>query len=223
MSISEQVSLVNADAAAYLAAAITGDKTSAWSQHVQRLLSDQNADTLSALMLDSAEFQKMHWHALDHAISDFVYGSPAIHATEPTIVSEDFFLRVAFALLPLVVEEHLPMLEQSPKLNWNGEYEGNTVDDVNQMASDAIHFLAADMVASDNQKPDLARGMYLHKTFMNHEEFPLSDETLLWLSKHAVSLLPYAMSVFDDKGDLDRARAEELVRVETPMLRVGVL
>lgn len=215
------------ETAAFLATKITGldrGEEGDWYQIVENILSEQSKETLEALVAESTEFNQYHWGAMDNSISDFVYGGPVADSyfgEEKVDLPGEFFLRLAFNLIQLVVEEHLPMLSASPRLNWNGEYDEPDVDDMNQSISNVINYLALEMVVGENELK-LARGIHLCKTFTNYDEQHLTDETLLWMSENAMVVLANAIKVFNGEVfDLDLAK--EIVRVKTPVLREGVL
>lgn len=212
--------------AAFLANKITSiDSTEEdeWYQSVEMTLSSQSKESLELLLAESAEFNTYHWGALDNIISDFIYGGPVADNSwgedEPN-VTEEFLLLLAFNLVPLVVEEHMPMLSTSPTLNWNGEMDENSVEDMNQMISNAINYLAVEMTLN-GRGLNFARGIHLHKTFIDYDSVQLDDETVLFMSENAMVLLANAHKVFNDGFDSDLAK--EIVRVQTPILREGVL
>jgi hypothetical protein len=212
--------------ATFLASKITGidrDEDDAWYVNVETMLSDQSKETLESLLAESSEFNQYHWGAIDHTLSDFVYGGPVADSSfgkdEPN-VPEEFLLLLAFSLAQLVVEEHLPMLLSPPSLRWSGDYDEISVEDMNQSISNAINYLAVEMIIDDLDLK-LARGIHLCKTFTNYEEQHLTDETLLWMSENAMVVLANALKVFSDVFDFDLAK--EIVRVQTPLLREGVL
>lgn len=212
--------------AAFLASKITGierEEEDEWYRNVEIMFSNQSQETLDVLHAGSHEFNQYHWGALDNTLSDFIYGGPVADSSfgedEPE-VPEESFLRLAFDMIPLVVEEHLPMLSAPPSLSWSGEYDDNCVEDMNQSISNAINYLAVEMVL-DGRDIKVARGLHLYKTFTNYEEVKLDDETLLWMSGNSMVLLANALKVFGP--DFDRGLAEEIVRVETAVLREGVL
>jgi hypothetical protein len=227
MKPTESVALTDAPAiAAFLASKITGidrDEDGAWYAHVETMLSDQSKETLEFLLAESSDFNQYHWGAMDHTLSDFVYGGPVADSSfgkdEPDVPEESLLL-LAFSLAQLVVEEHLPMLSAPPSLRWSGDYDEVGVEDMNQSISNAINYLAVEMVL-EGLDLKLARGIHLCKTFTNYEESKLPDETLLWMSENAMVILANALKVFSDKFDFDLA--QEIVRVQTPLLREGVL
>jgi hypothetical protein len=212
--------------AAFLASQITSidrDEDDAWYWNVEIMLSNQSKETLEFLIAESSEFNQYHWGALDNTLSDFIYGGPVADSSfgkdEPDI-PEEFLLRLAFGIAQLVVEEHLPMLSAPPSLSWSGDYDEFDVEEMNQLISNAINYLAVEMVLEESDLR-LARGVHLCKTFTNYEESKLPDETLLWMSENAMVILAHALKVFSDKFDFELAK--EIVRVQTPLLREGVL
>lgn len=218
------------DIACALAASITGmepdadpSKGGEWFNHLRNMLTNQSSDDLEFFRDASAGFNSFCWKALEQAISDYIYGGPVVDSSfgdDEVEVTESFFLRLAFTLIPLVVEEHLPMLAVGEEsLMWNGSYTAPDEEEMDQAISNAINWLAVEMV-SDGHSLEIAKGLHLCRTFTDGEE-EIAHDTLLWMSENAMIILENARRVFSNVFDFELAK--EIVRIQAPVMRSGAL
>ena len=204
-----------------LASRIT-DCEDEWLGEVTSRLLEQSETTLTELSQQSENFDDLELESLDMVLTDYVHGfapmdnTPLVSAPVPF---EEFFLRIAFALIPLVVEDHRPMLGQVQQ-HYSGDSVELTEEDLVQSVSNTIHSMVANLLPEERSVL-IVRGCYLHQNYSRNGELPSYDD-LTWLSEHALEVLPFGESLYRG-GRFDRELAEEKLRIETPVMREGVL
>lgn len=193
-----------------------------WASQITEVFRSQSSESLTELSKQSGSFNALELEALSLTLGDYVHGfTPQDNSrlVSDPVPAEEFFLRLVFSLIPLVVEDHRPMLGQLQQY-YNGDSEELAEEDLYQSVSAAIHSMVANLLPEERSLR-IARGCYLHENCSRNGELP-SDDDLTWLSVHALEVLPFAESVYHD-GVFDRSLAEEKLRIETPVMREGVL
>lgn len=211
------------DAVREVATIASGEVEGEWLGELCSLLSEQSEETLSYLKARYAGFSKLETYSLDSAVTAYVYDFSALpdeHLLAGTMTRDEFFLRASAVLVPLVVEHYRPMIGQQARDHYGDLVQVDEVDLWSYVSED-INDLLCELVPSEHTLP-LVQGHYLFTKYGRPGGCSQpSEDDLLWMSGHALDLLPHVHTVFTTA--FDRELAEELMGVETPVLRDGVL
>lgn len=189
-----------------------------WLPDMYAIFSRLSDAALELVVAETAEFNKNHWETLGLILNDYIFKYPSpLELKKGDLPEDEFVIRAAVKLIPVVVHFHLPMLGTTTT-SWDGSQHENDEYDMQEAACSAILSQLSSTPHSEDQLSILI-GTYLLTDFCGEEEF--SPEDIQWVSEHALALLPYYDRVFGES--FNRRLAEELVRVETPVMRDGVL
>jgi hypothetical protein len=211
------------DAVRELATIASGEVEGEWLGEVRSLLSEQSEDTLSYLRAQYAGFSQLELDSLDSVITAYVHEFSALpeeHMLAGPMNRDEFFWRASAVLVPLVVEHYRPMLGKQARDHYGDMVQMDEVD-LWRYVSEDINDLLCELVPSEHTLT-LVQGHHLFAKYGRPGgcSQPCEDD-LLWMSGHAFALLPHVDAVFTTA--FDRGLAEDLMGVETPVLREGVL
>jgi hypothetical protein len=205
-----------------------GMPSSDWREFFLHFLSEQNEESLLLLESKTTGYANLHWKSLGIAIRNFHYGTVEIYSdpamaypdlANGPIPMDEFFLRVAAEMIPMLVECSAPVYRSKGVIGWDGE---PAEPDGDSLAQEVVASLDAmlDNLTADEASIRMCCGYYLNGTFGDGRQ--LSDDDFTWISEHVMELLPTLGDTFITSG-FHRAHAEEILSMDTVPLRAGVL
>jgi hypothetical protein len=205
-----------------------GMPSSEWSDFFSHFLGSQTEETLLLLESKTTGYTILHWKSLGIAIRNFHYGTVEIYSdpamaypdlTNGPIPMNEFFLRVAAEMIPMLVECSAPVFRSKGIVDWNGE---PVEPDGDSLAQEVVASLDAmlDNLTADEASIRMCCGYYLNGTFGDGRQ--LSDDDFTWISEHVMELLPTLGDTFITSG-FHREHAEEVLSMDTVPFRAGVL
>lgn len=194
---------------------------SLWASKVREFLRRQSSGTLSFLEEETQGWSPLYFQALDASISNYLYeykSSPFPYPEEATLPKDEFFLRLAAALVPVSVEHNLPSLDAQPVLDWDGQYSGTDLESLCQSVSAEVEGMF-DSLTPNQKSLRLCRGYLLNGMYGGG---PLGNREFEWLHDNA-SVVMRCPDGFFRGGRFDLGVALEIVSVRAEPLRTGVL
>lgn len=201
-----------------VAAATGGNDQTLWSAELAEFLGEQEENTLRYVIAEIAEFTPLQMKALDTAIGYYRQEPMEPYGEDGTIPVDEFFIRSAVLMIPMLVEERLPVLDYPSVLDWNGNYVDHDEEIVTEDVSATLTGMVENMLPV-KRSLDLCRGFYLNGTYGGTQ---LSDDDLLWLHDNAFDVIAHIKDMFRSDR-FDRKFAEEFLSVKTKPLREGLL
>lgn len=202
-----------------LTAYIVGDRANLgeWRRSVTTFLEAQSSDTISLIVAGTMTYGDAHWRSLSWSLSHYIHGSDSQYSIRPDvsypnlvngpIPMSEFFIRLALEMIPMLVEyNHL----YSPS---------NEAEEIGQDVSASLVGVL-DNISNNEASIAMCRGHYLNGYFGNGNLLP--DDDFLWISQHAMELMPTLHETFFTAG-FHRRHAEEVLTNKSAPLRTGVL
>lgn len=199
-----------------------------WRDFFSTFLGTQTEETLLLIDSKSVDYSHLHWKSLGTSIRNFHYGTVEIYSdpamaypnlANGPIPMDEFFLRVAVEMIPMLVECSATVYRSKGITGWDGE---PAVPDAESLVQEVAASLDGmlDNLAADEASIRMCSGYYLNGTFGDGRLLSYADYE--WISEHAVELVPVITETFMVSG-FNRDHAEEVLAVSAAPLRAGVL